>query len=291
MSVAIRRRRAAVSSSPNTAVVPIAGTATILSATLALVTVIATALTIFVPGVLRGTAVMNGSARGTALVMLAVAVPTLVVSMTLTFRGSVRAPIVWLGAVGYLLYNGELLVFATPFNQLFLLYVATTSLALWSVVAVIHSIGPRSFATCVSQRLPARALAVYIWVIVAGNFAIWMKAIIPDVLNTGPAAMLKGTGLTTNPIYVQDLVFWLPVMAIGAAWLFRRNAWGFLVAGAGLVFWFIEAVGVATDQWMGHAADPGSAVAATAGTYLFGALAVIGTVPLFLFLRNVRRPS
>jgi hypothetical protein len=292
MSVAVTPRHAAGSSRQvENAVVPGAGVATILSAALAVVTLIATALTLFVPGVLRGAAVMNGSARGTALVMLVVAVPALLASMVLTVRGSARAPFVWLGSVAYLLYNAVLLVFGTPFNQLFLLYVGTVSLALWSAVAIIHSTDMRAVASAVSARLPARAIAVYIWVIVAGNFMVWMKAIVPDVLNTGPAALLQGTGLSTNPIYVQDLVFWLPALAIGAAWLFKRSPWGYLVAGAGLVYWFIEAIGVATDQWLGHAADPSSPVAAVAGTYLFGTLAVVGLVPLFFFFRQVRRPS
>lgn len=31
------------------------------------------------------------------------------------------------------------------------------------------------------------------------------------------AAFLEGTGLTTNPIYVQDLAVWLPMLAVAAS--------------------------------------------------------------------------
>ncbi len=42
-----------------------------------------------------------GNLRGTALTVLAVAVPLLVVAMRLAARGSVRARLVWLGCLGY----------------------------------------------------------------------------------------------------------------------------------------------------------------------------------------------
>lgn len=61
---------------------------------MALVTAAATAVTFFVPDVLRGTAVMKGSARGTALVALVLAAAVLSTSMIAVARGSVRAVIV-----------------------------------------------------------------------------------------------------------------------------------------------------------------------------------------------------
>ena len=60
------------------------------------------------PGLLRGPAVMNGSARGTALAVLLAGVPLLAGSMLLAARGSAGAVITWLGAVAFLLYNSVL---------------------------------------------------------------------------------------------------------------------------------------------------------------------------------------
>ena len=62
-------------------------------------------LTFTVPAVLRGTAVMNGSARGTALVVLLAGVPALACSTLLAARGSAAAVITWLGSAEFLLYN------------------------------------------------------------------------------------------------------------------------------------------------------------------------------------------
>jgi hypothetical protein len=268
---------------------PIGKTGYQLSGSLAAIAAIAAAGTALVPGVLRGTAVMNGSARGTALVVLLVAVPALAVAMWFAAHGSARAQIVWLGAIGYILYNSVLFLFMSPFNNLFLVYVAMMSLAIWSAALVIRGVGVESFHERFSAKLPVRAIAVYLLAIVALNFLAWMRAVVPGVLSSSSPAFLDGTGMTTSALYVQDLAFWLPLAAVSAAWLWRREAWGYVIAGAMMVMYEIEAIGVAVDQWMGHAADPASSVASAAAVPMFAVIFVIGLIPLAFYFRNLDR--
>ncbi|MGZ8437577.1 MAG: hypothetical protein ACXWXR_03435, partial [Candidatus Limnocylindrales bacterium] len=129
--------------------------------------------------------------------------------------------------------------------------------------------------------------AIYVWVVAGLNALAWLGPVAKALRDDAPAAFLVGTGMTTNPIYVQDLAFWLPLMAVAAWWLWRRRDWGFVVIGAMLTMWLLESVTVATDQWMGHHADPSSNVATLGGAYVFGALGVIGVVPLVAFYRRV----
>jgi hypothetical protein len=94
---------------------------------------------------------------------------------------------------------------------------------------------------------------------------LWLSGVASAVLAEEPTAFLDGSRLITNPVYVQDLAFWLPVMG----WLAHSVSTAprdrlVLVAG-GLDFWVIEGFGVAVDQWMGYRADP-TTVWATAGT-------------------------
>jgi hypothetical protein len=231
---------------------------------------------------------MNGSARGTALVALAVAIPTVVVSMVLVSRGHVSPVLTWLGGVGFLQYNAVLFLFATPFNSLFLLYVAMFAFAFWTLVLLLMAIDVPAFAGRFSRRLPARALAGYLGVIALLNTAAWLAGLIPGLFSRSPA-FLEGTGLTTNPVYVQDLAFWIPLMAVTAALLWRRQAWGIVLAGGMFVYFFIESISVALDQWMGGTADPTSSVASTAFTPVFGAVAVIGLIPLFFYFRALSK--
>jgi hypothetical protein len=273
------------------ALVPIASAAFVVSVALTAVAAAAAAATLFGAGVLRGTAVMNGSARGTAFVALFVAVPLLALSMVAAERGSARALITWLGAVTYLLYNTVLFLLATPFNRLFLLYTAMFALAVWAAVTLLHRIDVPAFARRFGPGLPARALAVYLAAVAVLNALAWLVRVVPAVLSGQPPAFLVGTGLTTNPIYVQDLSFWIPLTAVTACWLWRRLPWGLVIAGALFTYLVLEGVGIAVDQAFGHAADAASPVASAAGLPLFGAVAAIGLIPLSVYLRDLGRRS
>jgi hypothetical protein len=258
-----------------------------LSGALALVTALAAAATFFITGMLRGPAVMNGSARGTALVVLVVAIPALLLSMRATAAGSVRALIVWMGAIAYIAYQAVLFIFATPFNQLFLLYLAMFSLSFWSVVSILRQVDLESLRARFSRRLPVRGLATYALIMVVLNALAWLRNVVPGVLSSTPPSWLDGTGMSTNPIYVQDLAFWLPLTAVAAILLWRRRPWGYLVIGSILTYWVIESVGVAVDQWFGHAADPSSTVVSVVMVPAFGVLALVGLIPLYIYFHHL----
>ncbi|MEA2635955.1 MAG: hypothetical protein QOH92_2722 [Chloroflexota bacterium] len=258
-----------------------------LSGALAVVATVAGVATFFVPNLLGGPAVMNGSARGTALVIFAIAVPTLIIAMLATSRGSLRALIIWLGAAAYLLYNSLVLLVLTPANRLFLLYVAMLSLSIWSISALIRQIDVGALRDRFSLGLPARGIAIYTAVIVLLNALIWLRGIVPTIFASGSPAFLNGTGVATNIVYVQDLAFWLPLMAAAAIWLYRRKPWGYLVIGSVLTMWVIESISIAVDQWFGHNADPASSIASVAFTPIFAVLAVVGIIPLYFYYRNL----
>jgi hypothetical protein len=248
---------------------------------------VATAPTLLVDGALHGTPVMNGSARGTALTMLVVALPASLAGLLASSRGSVRGRAVLIGSVAYVTYNAMLFVYATPFNQFFLAYVALLGLALWSLVSSLLDPLPVVEPT---GRMPVQGIATFIFAVVGLNAAGWLMFIVPD-LGEDPPGFLAGTGLTTNPIYVQDLAVWLPALTIIAVLAWRRRPVGVFLCGAGLVFWLIEALGVAVDQWYGHQAAPSSTVATLGGAVMFVVLACVTAVPLTLWLRAIAGPD
>ncbi|MGC2240564.1 MAG: hypothetical protein WA726_06970 [Acidimicrobiia bacterium] len=256
----------------------------VLSGALAVVGAIAAGLSLFVPSLLTGTDVTNGNTRGTALVMLVVGIPTLLISMWFASRGSWRGRLVWLGVLAYLAYNGVLFAFAAPFNSLFLLYVATLSLAVFSIASLVGGTDPNECVPAL-KRATIKGLAIYTWTIVFINALVWLRGIVANVGAANPGAFLAETGLTTNPSYVQDLVFWLPMAALAAYWLWQEKPWGVALVGSWLVYGLIESIGVASDQWFGYHADPSTEFASVGGMGIFIALALIGTVPLYLFYR------
>ena len=250
----------------------------------------AAALTLFVPGVLNGPAVMNASGRGTALIMLVLGVPLLVGSLLTDDRWPRAALIVRLGALAYLAYNGFMLLLATPFNSLFLVYCAALSSTAFGLGLQLVQARRAS----AEERLPvaaARIVGAYILAIVVLNMLVWLRTIVPAMLADDPTSFLDGTGIATNPVFVQDLVFWLPGAAI-IGWLtWTRRPYGALLAGSYLVFGLLESIGVAVDQWMGYSADPTTPHATVGAVYLFAAMAVIGVGALAYYARSTRPVS
>ena len=259
-----------------------------LSGALLLAISVAAGLTFFADGALSGTAAMNGSARGTALVFLIVTTPTIVAGMILAGRGSVRAIVVWLGALFVSVYNAQMFLYATPFNSLFLIYVAVLGLSIWAIVALLSCGTVGRVAASAAATMPVRVIAGYVVVIAVFNALLWLKAIVPAVLSDAPTTVLAGTGLTTNPVFVQDLAIWLPLAFVGASWLWNRRPWGYAIVGGVLVMWVIESISGAADQWFGSQADPASTVVSAAMVPVFAVLATIGLVLLALFLQHVK---
>lgn len=234
------------------------------------------------PGTLHGTAAMNGSAKGTALVVLVVGVPMLLAAWWRSAQGSLKARAAWLGAVAYLLYNAVMFCFATPFNRMFLVYVALLGL---SIATLVVGIALTPHAAVDGRDVPARGVAAYLWVVVALNTGLWLSTIVPALGEDPPPEFLDGSGLITFPTFVQDLAFWLPAFGLIGYALWQRRPWGYFLASAGLVFWFVEAVGVAVDQWWGSRLDPDSTVVSASVVPGFVVLALVTLVPLWFSLR------
>lgn len=129
--------------------------------------------------------------------------------MSRASRGSARGPVLWLGSLGYLLYQAVMFCFATPLNNLFLIYVAYLRLAVWSIVVLLRVTDLAGYGAWLSPRLPVRFVAGFALAVAALNASAWLAQIVPATLSSEPTAVLGDTGLLTNPVFVQDLASWL----------------------------------------------------------------------------------
>lgn len=128
--------------------------------------------------------------------------------------GSAIAVVTWLAALGFVLYNALMFVFATPVNRLFLLYLVMLSLAAWSAGTLLWHTDTQALGRLIPARAPVRLAAGYLWALVALNGGAWLVRILPSLTGSGEPAYLRGTGMTTNIVYVQDLALWLPLTAV-----------------------------------------------------------------------------
>jgi hypothetical protein len=141
----------------------------VVGSALAATVALAAGSTVVFPSLLRGVAVSNGNLRGTAVALLAAGLPVLIVAMIGTAGGSARAFVVWLGTLGYLIYQAVLLCFATPLNNLFLLYVGYLGSAVW--------FGSHADPTSPVSSMSMVPVFAVVAVITAGFLALFLRAV------------------------------------------------------------------------------------------------------------------
>lgn len=66
---------------------------------------------------------------------------------------------------------------------------------------------------------PVRVIACYVLLITALFALVWLKDVMPALINnTAPAGLAK-TGMVTNPVQMTDFAFGFPLTALSAVWL------------------------------------------------------------------------
>lgn len=167
-------------------------------------------------------------ARGQDLGNL-VAVVVLLVAAARYRKGSVRAGLVWLGTLLYLVYAFVVYAVAVHLNALFLVYVAVLGLSAW---AIIFNVGRLRGQDVRHPKGRPRTAAAWVVIVTGVLFAgLWLSELVPALLTGEVPGSLAEAGLRVNPIHVIDLSMVLPGFILsGVAALAGREHGAFWLA-------------------------------------------------------------
>ncbi|NKQ56995.1 hypothetical protein HFP15_29415 [Amycolatopsis sp. K13G38] len=175
--------------------------------------------------------------RGHDAVTLVVAIPCLAVSLRAARRGSDRGLPGWAGTLAYLTYTYAFTALATSFNDLFLLHVAVFGGSLFALILTVAAADVAGIAGRFGTRTPRRVVAAILGVLTAGLAGMWIYAVVRyAVTGVSPAgsALVEPDSVTHFGIAL-DLAVLTPAYALAAVLLWRRAAWGYLLAALALV--------------------------------------------------------
>lgn len=180
----------------------------------------------------RETAYSRAGGQASDIVDLFLVVPVLLISGIMGHRGSIAARLVWLGTLGYLLYNFVIYAFGVHFNPLFLIYCTTLSLCFYVTIFSVRFLALDQIAEKYGPRAPRKTIAIVFLYLVASTAFFELRSNVAAIL---AGQVPKGVIDATTPvdfIHVLDLGFLLPGLCITAILLWRRKPSGYALAPA-----------------------------------------------------------
>lgn len=221
------------------------------------------------PGHYRDTEYFLAQIVGQDVVTAILGIPLLGVGLWLASRGSLRGQIIWIGALGYMLYTWASYALMLSFNEFFLGYVALFGLSLFVFVGALLDLDAVAVSDRIGSRLPDRLYAGYLLAMAVFIAAGWLAEIIPATLHgTVPESIVRGA-VPTSVIYVLDLGVLLPGVVLVALWIRQQRIWGYVFVGVILVkFATLGLAVLAMEYWLMQTGQGGST----------GMMAVFGTI-------------
>lgn len=224
--------------------------------------------------------------RGTDAITLLLGIPSLLLSLRLYRRGSLRGGLLLAGVIAYFLYVYASLALSAAYNNLFLVYIVLFSASLFALLLAFASVNLQALPAHFSPRLPRLSVAVFMFASGGVTFVVWLGPLLSALLQDEPPHLLGS--YTTKVTDVLDLGIITPATFAAGLLILRRAALGYLVALALLVLEVslapLIAVQTISQVSAGVSFSTGEIVGPMAGFVVLALLAIRFIVAL---LRNI----
>ncbi|MDD3007020.1 MAG: hypothetical protein PHX30_05600 [Candidatus Pacebacteria bacterium] len=182
-------------------------------------------------------------AMGQDYVNLFIAFPALIISAYLAGKGSLRAYLIWLGVLFYVIYSYTLYAFFIHFGSNFLTYVAILGLAFYSLAGSLMDLEWRELLPIFSN-VKSKLTGILLIIIGTIFYLLWLSDVI-GALSSGTVPQgIADIGSFVNPVHVLDMAFFLPGAFLIAYLMKKRRVAGFLFAVPLMVFFAIMGLAI-----------------------------------------------
>jgi hypothetical protein len=199
----------------------------VLSALVAGLMILQPVLGLAVPGQYHDAEWIRTTWYGNDWVTLVVAAPLLVTALLPTRRNSLRGRLLWMGMLGYGVYNYAFYLLGVALNAYFPLYALTLVLSGVALILVLSDVDPNTVAAGFAARTPVRMIGGYLLIMAVGLAVVWLA--------TWAAYAFAGRPTPVEPeafrlVAALDLTIMIPALGAGGVLLWRGRPWGYVLA-------------------------------------------------------------
>jgi hypothetical protein len=260
-------------------------TSFVLSILIAILAAVASAGGLFLKGLYHDNAFVTTTWLGNDAVTLFLAVPILMAALYYSSHGSLKAQLVWMGALDYMLYNFAFYLFGAAFNWFFLLYTALLALSIFALISGLANLDIGGINRMMRVGTPVKWIGGYFLFVASGLGLVYLIQSINFIVTGQLPAIISISAHPTNVVFALDLTLLVPWLVLGALWLMKRQPWGYVIAGIlsvkGPLYTFVLAVNSVLVMRAG--------LSAANELPLWGTLTVLGLIAAGLFYGNMQK--
>lgn len=184
-------------------------------------------LGLFFPDQYRDVDWIKAAWFGNDLVTLGVAVPLFILGIVLANRGSQRGLLLWLGMLGYAIYNYAYYLFGAALNTFFGVYWVVLVLSAVTLILALASMDAAAVAAGFHQKTPVRLIGGYFVFVGLGLGIVWLAMWAAYAFAGQPTPIEPEAFKVVAAI---DLSLVAPALIFGGVLLWRRSPYGYILA-------------------------------------------------------------
>lgn len=229
---------------------------------------------------------MAAQGIGQDMVDLFLVVPAIIISLIYMRKGNKTATLLFGGLVFYVMYSFIIYSLGVHFNLMFLVYCLTLGSSAYLFIFFMYNISRTDVKSWFVSKTPNGGLAILLIIIAAMFYLLWLKDVIPPILNNTIPSTVSDYDLLVNPVHVIDIAFALPGLVITAVLLLKKHNLGYILAPVALVFMIVLTIALAAMVIMtkvrGISEDMSIAI-------IFIIISLVSMVFLWSFMRALKK--
>ncbi len=169
------------------------------------------------------------------LVTLFAGIPTLLLSLFATRKGSVRGRFMLAGTLGYFLVTYLFYLVMAMYNELFLAYVFLAGGSFYAFIILLLSFDRANLPRLFSNAVPVKATGGFLVFNAACIALLWLSIVLPPLMD-GTVIPAQAEHYTTLIVQGLDLAILLPAAIITARLFINKKPLGFLLCPVYFIF-------------------------------------------------------